>query len=631
MTDTAMGRSDPDVTDPGQDDTTSAGATADLDRRMPAWPSLPAMVRDQAARLGDREMVFAKRGGSWRGWTMTDVLDHARCCAAGLWTLGIGDGDRVYLVAENRPEWLVADLGIMAAGAITVPGYTTYTVDDHRHALTDSGAKVMILASPALLDRIWPAALQAPALQHIVVIDDGKTAEGSPEQPVVGWDDLLDRSDRTSLAAVEARIDRLSRSDVACIIYTSGTAGHPRGVMLTHGGILQNCYGAFRVLQQIGITDDERFLSFLPLSHAYERTAGQAFPLCIGAEIWYAQGTERLLSDLAEVQPTIMTAVPRLFEVFHGRIARQIEKQPVVRQKLFARAVALGRKRLDNGRLTPFDAIQDLVLDRLVRDTVRQRFGGRLKVFVSGGAPLPYDIGAFFAALGLRVCQGYGQTEASPVISVNLPNRIKLNAVGPPLHGTEVRIAEDGEILVRGECLMVGYWNDPEATEATLQDGWLYTGDIGVLDDDGDLHITDRKKDLIVTAGGDNVAPSRIEGKLQVEPEIGQAVVLGNGRAFLAGLIVPDMEWATGWAQRHGKPTDLPALIEDDDFRRCIDHAVDRVNADLSRVERVRRIHLLGEPFSIDNGLLTQTMKVRRPLVTKHHADAIERLYREER
>jgi long-chain acyl-CoA synthetase len=370
------------------------------------------------------------------------------------------------------------------------------------------------------------------------------------------------------------------------------------------------------------------FLSFLPLSHAYEHTGGVFFPMALGAQVYYSQGVDHLGRELTQVRPTIMTAVPRLYEALLQRISREMSRQGNFRQRLFDKAVELGRKRYEQGgRLGPVEAIMNRGLDRLVRAKVQARFGGRLKGLVSGGAPLNVDVGLFFHALGIGIYQGYGQTENSPVATVNRPGKVKMHTVGPPLKNTEVRIAEDGEILIKGELVMKGYWNDPEATANALRDGWLHTGDIGRMDEDGYLIITDRKKDIIVNSGGDNIAPAWIEGLLGLEPEIGQTMVYGDRRPYLVALIVPDPEFTRSWAQRHGKPNDLSVLGEDPDFRKAIAAGVDRVNRNLSQIERVRRFAVADEPFTIENEQLTPTMKIRRHAILTRYRDRLNALY----
>jgi long-chain acyl-CoA synthetase len=422
-------------------------------------------------------------------------------------------------------------------------------------------------------------------------------------------------------------VARATRRDTACFIYTSGTGGVPKGVILSHGAILCNCMGAYHLLEQLGLGGDV-FLSFLPLSHSYEHTAGQFFPISIGAEIYYATGVEQLLTNLAEARPTIMTAVPRLYESMYQRIRRGVEKQGGLKARLFDLALELGRKRYaDPASLNPWERLLDRVTDRLVRDKMRARFGGRLKAMVSGGAALNPDIGIFFDALGLCVLQGYGQTETAPVISANPPGRIKMHTVGPPLRGVEVKIAEDGEILVRGELLMDGYWRNEDATAEALQDGWLHTGDIGDIDDDGFLRITDRKKDIIVLSGGDNVSPARIEGFLSLEAEIYQAMVLGDKRPHLVAILVPDEEFLAGFARNHGRKPELAALADDPDLRTALMAVVERVNQALSPLERVRRFTLARAPFTVENEMMTPTLKIRRHRIQAAYGEEIEGLY----
>ncbi|GEQ98089.1 hypothetical protein JCM17844_17260 [Iodidimonas gelatinilytica] len=427
--------------------------------------------------------------------------------------------------------------------------------------------------------------------------------------------------------AVREAASTLSREDVACLIYTSGTGGAPKGVMIHHGAILHNCMGACDVLSEIGLAGN-RFLSFLPLSHAYEHSAGQALPVSIGAEIYYAEGIDKLASNMAETKPTIMVVVPRLFEMLRNRVLRQVEKEGGLKEKLFHKALALGIKRhRQGGRLGFFERIQDKLFDRLVRAKVRRRFGGRLKALVSGGAPLNKDVGEFFTGLGLPLLQGYGQTEAGPIILVNRPTHSKTHSVGPPMKGVELTIADDGEILVRGALVMKGYWGDDRATADTIKDGWLHTGDIGILDEDGHLVITDRKKDLIVSDKGENVSPQRVEGMLALEMEIAQVMVYGDDKPYLVGLVVPDPEWLASWTKETGKTNDYAALVADPDLHTAIDAAISRVNKRLSNLEKVRRFALADEPFSIENEQMTPTLKIRRHVIGKIYRSRIENLY----
>ena len=580
------------------------------------WPSLTAMAFEKLNALGDRPFLWAKQGGTYQSQSFAEIATQIADCAQGLREIGLEPGDRVALVAENRPDWLVADTGIISAGGVTVPTYTTNTVEDHVHILRDSGARFVIVSTPALLERVLPATAEAPSVERVVLIDGAPEAD--PAKPVQSWQSLLAAGRSARGDAPPAPLYDAVRGDLACLIYTSGTGGAPKGVMLSHGAILCNAMGACDLLYELEnrLPDDEVFLSFLPLSHSYEHTAGQFFPISIGAQIYYAEGVEVLGRNMAEARPTIMTAVPRLYETLHGRILSGLRSQPKLRQKLFWKTVELGKRRHLQGRLGLLDGLLDKVLDRLVRAKVRARFGGRNKALISGGAPLNYEIGLFFTALGLRLLQGYGQTETAPVVSCNRAHRIKLETVRPPLPGVDVRIADDGEILVGGELTMLGYWNDPETTAETLKDGWVHTGDVGEIDADGYIRITDRKKDIIVLSGGDTLSPQRVEGFLQLEPEIAQAMVAGDKQSYLVALIVPDQEAAREWARANGKPADLAELAADPAFHAHIEHAVDRVNKRLSQPERVRRFSLVAEPFSTENAMLTPSMKIRRHIIS---------------
>ena len=579
--------------------------------------SLPAMFFANTKDIGNRPFLWAKHDGEWQPTSGEEAHKKAIALSNSLIKLGVSKGDRIVLVSESRPEWMIADIAIMATGAISVPAYTTNQVNDHAHILRDSGAKGAIVSGPALAKNLLPAATEV-GLDFIVAIEDIST--GSHGISIHLWDKLISRHDGT----VQVEND-LARTDTSCLIYTSGTGGVPKGVMLSHGAIIANCKGAFQLLNTLGL-DDERFLSFLPLSHSYEHTAGLMFPLSIKAQIYYAEGVDKLAANMEEVGPTIMTAVPRLYETMHGRITRGVQQKGGLSEKLFLKAVENGRKKYEGKRRTLGEALLDPLLTRFVRDKVARRFGGKLKAMVSGGAPLNYDIGTFFKALNVPLLQGYGQTESAPIISCNVPKKNKIHTVGPKLVDVDLKIANDGEILVKGELVMQGYWNMPEETAEVIVNGWLHTGDIGELDDDGYLIITDRKKDIIVNAGGDNIAPQRIEGFLTLQPEIAQAMIYGDRKPNLSALILPDPEFTADWAKETGKPTPHN-LVDDDGFREAISAAVDRVNADLSVIERVRRFIIINEPFTIENEMMTPSMKIRRHIIKERYGEALEALY----
>lgn len=590
--------------------------------------NLVELFLKRADQKRGKPFLGAKRGGAWRTMSWEEVADQVCLLAENLRGLGLEGGDRVALVSENRPEWCIADLAIMAAGCITVPAYTTNTERDHAHILDNSGARAVIVSTEKLSAPLIPAIMRTGSAEHIIPIDGIRQHQGGNLQ-CHPWAKMIEGDAAAARNAVEARIAAIGRGDTACIIYTSGTGGAPRGVLQHHGAILCNVVGAAEILKQdFGIDDDERFLSFLPLSHAYEHSGGQFLPIGAGAQIYYSEGLEKLASNIEETSPTIMVVVPRLFEVLRARIVKQIEKQGGLAQRLMDTALAVGERRAA-GAPQFGDGVRDFVVDKLLRPKIRARFGGRLKAMVSGGAPLNPEVGNFFSAMGLTVLQGYGQTESGPVISCNRPAAgIAMESVGPPMRGVEVRIAEDGEILCRGELVMHGYWRNKQETERALKDSWLHTGDIGHLDEKGRIVITDRKKDMIVNDKGDNVAPQKVEGMLTLQPEIAQAMVVGDKRPYIVGLVVPDAEWAVEWAGANGKKFDLKSLQADPEFRTAVRTAVDRVNADLPVTEKVRQFAFADEPFGIENEEMTPSLKIRRHKIKERYGAKLDGLYR---
>ncbi len=595
----------------------------------------------RADELGDRPFLWAKHDGSWLPLSWTECARQVCLMAEALRGLGLKDGSRVLLVSENRPEWCLADLAIMAAGFITVPAYTTNTERDHQHVLENSGARAVIVSDEKLAKPLLPAVFHSGKAEHVIAIEPWRQQQSGTCE-FHAWSELLSVGDaQEARAAVDARIAGIKRKDLACIIYTSGTGGAPRGVMQHHGMLLRNVDGAARAVAEDFGWDptgqkQEVFLSFLPLSHAFEHTGGQLLPIGFGAEIYYAEGIDKLAGNIEEVRPTIMVVVPRMFEVLRTRIMKQIEKQGKLATYLMDRALALGDRRA-KGRRRLRDKPIDLILERALRPKIRQKFGGRIKALVSGGAPLNPEIGVFFDALGLTMLQGYGQTEAGPVISCNRPSvGLKMDTVGPPLKGVEVKIAEDGEILARGEFVMQGYWHNQKETDKVIKldpaepekGPWLHTGDIGHLDDKGRIVITDRKKDMIVNDKGDNVAPQRIEGMLTLQPEIAQAMVVGDKRPYLVAMIVPDIDWALTWAREQGEKFDLKALQDLPAFRSAMRAAIDRVNRDVSVIEKVRQFTFADEAFSIANEEMTPSLKIRRHKLKERYSERLDALYK---
>jgi long-chain acyl-CoA synthetase len=580
-----------------------------LARQLERFENLVWLFLTRVAEKGDAPFLWAKRDGEWRPISWAEAARQVAALSASLKRIGLEPGDRVALVSENRPEWLIADLAIMAAGCVTVPTYTTNTVRDHAHVLGNSGARAVIVSNQRLAKNLIPAVLTSDDCHHIIGIEDVRAGQVPDWVNVHHWAELVDGD--ADVAALGKEVAGIQREVLACLIYTSGTGGAPRGVQQHHGAILHNLEGATDIISTDFGWDDEIFLSFLPASHAYEHMGGQMFPIALGAQIYYAESLEKLAANIEEVKPTIMVVVPRLFELLRARIIKAVEAQGGLSKYLLHRALKIGSDRY-NGSMKPWDLPMDGILSVTLRRKIRERFGGRQKAWVSGGAPLNPEVGVFFQSLGITFLQGYGQTEAAPLISCNRPKvGIRLETVGPPVKNCEVRIAEDGEIMVRGENVMRGYWRNPEETARVLRDGWLATGDVGHFDEKGRIVITDRKKDLIVNDKGDNVSPQRIEGMLTIQPEIAQAMLYGDRRPHLVALLVPDPEIANA--------PDLHARLQ---------RAVDRVNADLSVIEKVRRFILANEGFSIENEQLTPSMKIRRHVISKIYGERLDALYK---
>jgi long-chain acyl-CoA synthetase len=570
-------------------------------------------------------------GDAIREVSGSEFLEQIRSLSAGLREIGLATGDRVAVIAESRPEWCVSDLAVLTAGGVTVPVYPTLTSGQIRYILNDCSATLAVVSNRVQVEKIAAVRAHLPRLSALVVMDtDGQTwPEG-----VVPLADVAARGRSRLIPDAAAGPVRepsapIARDALATIIYTSGTTGEPKGVMLTHGNILSNVEAAVELLR---VTEDDVALSFLPLSHAFERMVLYTY-LYAGASVVFAESPETLARDLATVRPTLMTAVPRVFEKMHARIHETMAQAPALRRALFDWAVGVGLRRSafvrGGRRVGTVLAVQDRVANSLVFRRLRQATGGRLRVLVSGSAPLTRTIAEFFDAIGLTITEGYGLTEASPVLTVNPLDRPKFGTVGRALPGIELRIAGDGEILARGPNIMRGYHNNPQATRAVLEpDGWLHTGDIGTLDDEGYLTITDRKEDLILTSIGKQVAPQPIENKLRRHPLVAEAVLLGERRKFITALLVPDfpaLERRLVTMARAGGTRD--ALVARPDVVALFQEVVDAVNATLAPFETIKRFALIPSEFTVAGGEMTPTMKVKRRVIADRWRTVIEQLY----
>ena len=502
----------------------------------------------------------------------------------------INKGDRCLILSENRPYWLIADIAVMNAGGISVPVFTTYSPNDYEYILNDCKPSLIIVSNENQFKKI----------KKYINLDNQKiiSFEKIDSESFLIQDILSEKNHK------EIINKDLKRNMPACIIYTSGTSGNPKGVVLSHGGILSNCEGAIELLESLIKVKDPVFLTWLPLSHSYEHTV-QFIQIIVGAKVFYAESLEKLISNMIDAKPTIMTAVPRFYQNLFNKINVNFEKQKGIKRQIINNTISLGKKLLKKQKLNFSEKITNIICNFLVRKKIQKQFGGNLQAFVSGGGALDQNIGEFLNAIGLPTLQGYGLTEASPVVSCNLPNLVKVETVGPPFRTNKVKIAEDGEILIKGENVMLGYWNQKEETENVIRNGWLHTGDIGELDLNNYLKIIDRKKDIIVNLGGDNISPSKIENILCLNQPIKQSFVYGDKKNYLVAIIVCEKE------------------INKENIKLIIEN----VNNNLTLVEKIKKFILIKEEFTIDNGMLTPTLKLKRKEIVKNYKQQLEKLY----
>jgi len=507
----------------------------------------------------------------------------------------LSKGDRCVLLSENRPEWLVSDIAIMNAGGITVPLFTTYSEKDYEYIINDCKPKICIVSNNFQFVKIKKFISKETKVLSIENFND----------EIESIQNILNKYSKKEITSVSSDYNQeIIRKDLACIIYTSGTTGNPKGVMLSHGGILSNCEGAEEILKSLVKNDEAVFLTWLPLSHSYEHTV-QYVQILLGAKVFYAESLEKLLPNMSLSKPTIMTAVPRFYQNLYSKISLNFSKQKGFKKKLIENTISLGTKTLNKERLNFKEKIINFFCEILVRRKIKNQFGGKLKAFVSGGGALDQKIGEFLNSIGLPTLQGYGLTETSPVVSCNIPGKIKIETVGPPFKTNEVKIAEDGEILVKGENVMIGYWNMKKETDDIIKNGWLHTGDIGEITKEGNLKITDRKKEIIINLGGDNISPSKIENLLCLNEKIKQSFVYGDKKNYLVALVVS----------------------ESDENKKQIELYLENLNKSLSLIEKVKKFKLIKEEFTIENGMLTPTLKLKRNKILEKYKENLEKLY----
>jgi long-chain acyl-CoA synthetase len=578
----------------------------------------------QAQKHGARVFLKDKRDKAWRDHSWNEIGEAARRVRAGLAGLGVKAGDRVGILSDNCPQWVVVDQAALGLGGIVVPLYTTSAVDETHHVIHDSGAGVVAANGAEHVKKLLALAPQLPELKAIIAMHPGAepTAGHNGTPPVLTMESASGADGAESIEG--------SGDDLATIIYTSGTTGASKGVMLTHRNIISNCEDALRVL---ALNEQDTTLSFLPVAHSFERTAGYYAVMMGGGTIAYAEGLASIAANLLEIEPTVVLTVPRLLEVIYSRVMKTVQGSPAIRQALFNAAVQIGKQAADyrcHGAVVPVHLALPMALFRkLVFARIRGLFGRRLRYLISGGAPLPKEIFYFLAAAEVPIVEGYGLTEAAPIVSVNLTGRTRIGTVGFPLPSVQVRTASDGELLVRGPNVMQGYFNrDQESREALDSDGWLHTGDIASIDAEGFIAITDRKKEIIVLSGGKNVSPAKLETRLASDPYISQACVIGDRRKHLAALLVPNLENLAPILKEKNLDSKPPEeIVQSPEMRQLFHARIKEFNKPLSDVEAIAAFTLVPRPFTQEAGELTPTLKIRRKVVQDHFKEQIESMY----
>jgi len=575
-------------------------------------------------------LYYHKKGQNWNGLTGQDIRITVKDIAFGLRSLGIGSGNNVSILSNNTPRWAMSDYGIICSGAATVSIYPTLIASQIEYILNDSESKIVFVENQEQLSKILSIKNNCSTLEHIIVMDDSDTGGGQNVHTFMNFLDKGTALENEGELSFEDMVNTASPDDLLTLIYTSGTTGNPKGVMLTHANLIANMEG---ISDLITFDEDDIFLSFLPLSHVFERMGGHFTAFSMGCTVYYAESIETVPENLQEAKPTVVLSVPRLYEKMHARIIEGLKSAPAIRQKIFYWAISVGRDystlSLSKQPIPFFLGIKHKIANKLVYSKVKERVGGRLKFFVSGGAPLSQKIAEFFSAAGITILEGYGLTETSPVLSANSPEKLRFGTVGIPLFNVKIKIDEDGEILGKAPSIMKGYYNNPEATaEAIDADGWFHTGDIGEFDADGFLKITDRKKNILVTSAGKNVAPAPMENALVSSPYIEQVVVIGDNRNFISALIVPAFEAVEAYLSEMDKDVSDPnAMIEHVDVIALINEEVNSAMESFAKYERIKKFSLLPRLLTIEDGELTPTLKVVRRVVLSHFEDNVNDIY----
>jgi len=591
--------------------------------------TLVSMFNNQVKRLGDKIAIMEKSGGEYKGFTYKEFRSRVERVAAGLANSGAQKGDKIALMSENRSEWVISDLGILSLGAITVPIYPTITPQQIEYILNNAKVKFIIVSRPRLAQKIVSIWNNLPDLKKLILVD---YEEIEKTDKIISYQQLVDDGQQflnENQGFYEESCSKVQPDDLCGIIYTSGTTGSPKGVMLSHSNIYSNVEGG---LGALSIDEKDTFLSFLPLCHVFERLAGFYLPVGAGSTIAYAESIDTIVKNLGEVKPTIMTSVPRLFEKIHNGVIKNAESGSPIKKRIFYWAFGVGQKYMQavfKGKMNPFLKARYNLASKLVFSKLREKMGGRLRYFISGGAPLPREIGEFFFKAGILILEGYGLTETSPVLAVNHQENFKFGTVGPPLPNVEIKIGDDFEIMAKGPSIMQGYYENPEATKEAFDEGeWLHTGDIGFIDEEGFLHITDRKKNIIVTSGGKNVTPSVLENQLISSPFIEQVVIIGDKQKYLTALIVPNFEAIQKYAEENNiEHSQIEDLIKTKEINSLVQKEVKRVSSSFARFEQIKRFTLLPAEFTIESGELTPTLKPKKKVIFDKYSEEIKAMY----